>query len=142
MKKYINYSGLVLILAGIILSVYLWWYQVYGGEYAACTISGCSDVLKSEYGKMLGIPIAVYGAFYYVITGIFVFQKFFIQHKVVDYLLYASIIWGFIYSVYLRYLEFFKIGEICSWCWLSVLFILLLGIVYGYDYFINYRKKN
>lgn len=141
MTKYINYAGMTIAVAGLILSGYLWWYQVVGAQYIPCTISGCADVLTSDFGKMFGIPVAVYGFFYYAVIAIFIFQKFFIKNWVLDYMLYAGVVWGLVYSLYLRYLEFFKIGDICAWCWLSVLFVVLLCAIYGYEWFVNYHQK-
>jgi len=50
-----------------------------------------------------------------------------------DKMLFAGILWGIIFSVYLRYLEFVKIGHICVWCWMSVILIVLFIVLYLWE---------
>ena len=98
-----------------------------GGDAPACIAgsSGCETVANSTYSHLLGVNIAVFGIVGYV-------------------LLLAMALWhgdgarmagfgislaGFGYSVYLTYLELFKIEAICQWCVGSaVLMTILFGL--------------
>lgn len=134
--KYTNYILLALVLGGIALSSYLWWFQV-TDHIVPCSISGCEHVLTSEYSKILGVPMAVYGVFFYIALGYTIVQRMIIKHDLIERIFQLLMGWGIVFSVYLRYLEFAKIGQICAWCWLSVLIIVLMLGVYGVEYKLN-----
>jgi len=98
-----------------------------GGGSPVCLAggSGCETVANSTYSHLLGVNVAVFGIVGYVL------------------LLAASLsrgdaarmggfglsLVGFGYSVYLTYLELFKIEAICQWCVASaVLMTVLFGV--------------
>ena len=127
---------MLLAVLGIALSIYLWSIQVQepADLIVPCTTNGgCYDVLTGAYGKLWGIPMAVFGVFYYV----FVLFTAFLREKIDDTLLFKflvlEVVWGILFSLYLRFLEFYYIGDICSWCWLSVLIVLLLAGLVSYE---------
>lgn len=136
MNNWYNKAYLAIAVLGIFLSAYLWWFQV-SDMIVPCTNNGCEEVLTSEYGKMLGVPMAIFGFFYYVTLIYVPFLRLFIKHKLLDWSLFLQIIWGIIFSIYLRYLEFFVIHHICIWCWGSVGLILVLAVVFV----IEWRKE-
>ncbi len=129
MKKYTNQIIIVLSLMGIALSGYLWWFQV-TPSIIPCTDDGCANVLNSQYGKLFGVPMSVYGFFFYATVALFAFLRMEISHKLLDKILLLLIIAGILFTIYLRYLEFFVIGDICTWCWGSVVIILLILLSY------------
>lgn len=87
--------------------------------------SGCETVANSSYSHLLGVDVAVFGIVGYA-------------------LLLAAALWrgdtarmagfvvslaGFGFSVYLTYIELFKIEAVCQWCVASaVLMTLLFGL--------------
>lgn len=131
-NSWINTFMFILGMLGIALSAYLWNVQITDG-IVPCTTGGCEDVLTSKWSKILGIPMAAYGMAYYIAICFISFERMFIKHKLLNYTLLILIIWGIIFSAYLRYLEFVKIGEICIWCWASVAIVILLTISYFID---------
>ena len=139
MSKNIKIAYIIIAIIGMALSAYLWWYQV-TDQFIPCTGSGCDDVLKSPYGKLFGVPMSVFGVFYYAVIFLLAFQKLFIKDKILNWLMLATILWGILFSVYLRYLEFFVIGNICIWCWGSVVLILILTLLYILEN--KYATKN
>lgn len=114
---------------GAALCLYLL-YQHIVGSGPVCPTGGCDDVLASEYSVFLGFSVSGWGLLYYV--GFFILAL--IQEKKGSLLLIKGIgvylISGVIFTIYLRYLEFFKIGQICLWCWVSVLIIAIITVVY------------
>jgi uncharacterized membrane protein len=131
-NSWINTFMLILGILGIALSAYLWNVQATDG-IVPCTTGGCEDVLTSDWSKILGIPMAAYGVAYYIAICFVCFEKMFIKHKLLNHILLGLISWGIIFSIYLRYIEFVKIGEICIWCWASVAIIILLTISFFVD---------
>ncbi|MCA9383278.1 vitamin K epoxide reductase family protein [Candidatus Dojkabacteria bacterium] len=134
-RKYLKYILFILSILGIILSAYLWKVQLQGEDLSIpCTTNGgCELVLTSKWSKIFGVPMSVYGFFFYAFLALLTFQRIFIEHKLIEKLTLLSIVWGIIFSVYLRYLEFAKIGAHCTWCWISVLIIVLMAIVLSID---------
>jgi len=137
MKKYFKYittNRLILFLAslGILLSFYLWSVQVADPKDAviSCAVGdGCYQVLTGPYGKLWGIPMSVFGVFYYVFVLFTAFLREKINDKLLSQILVLEVVWGIIFSLYLRFVEFYYIRHICSWCWLSVLIVIILTVV-------------
>ncbi len=120
---------LIISFLGILLSTYLWQVQAQAESpdfFIPCTDNGCENVLTSDYSKLLGVPISVFGLFFYCFMALVSFQRIYISHKLLDYIFYALLAWGLVFSLYLRYLEFAKIGDVCIWCWVSFLMILAM----------------
>jgi uncharacterized membrane protein len=122
-------AGLLVLLAmGILLSGYLWYVHLMGSDVVCST--SCSEVLHGEYGVMFGVPVGALGfMFYFVMTLLFVIL-FETKSLFVNNIVKLGLIFGAIFTIYLRYLEFFVIGGICSWCWGSVVILTLIIILF------------
>lgn len=101
----------LLALAGILVSLYLT-YTKFSNSKIICSFGNCNVVQNSEYSTLLGIPVSLFGGFYYFLIFSLIFYK---KNKV---LLLATAL-GFLYSMYLTYLEIFVIKAICQWCVIS-----------------------
>lgn len=101
----------LLALAGILVSLYLT-YTKFSNSKIICSFGNCNVVQNSEYSTLLGIPVALFGVFYYFLIFSLIFYK---KNKV---LLLATAL-GFLYSMYLTYLEIFVVKAICQWCVIS-----------------------
>lgn len=87
-----------------------------------CTIThGCDLVTKSEYSQIMGIPVALLGALYYL--AIFLAAYIIIETKKTEYLRFIAIAttFGFLFSAWFVYLQFFVINAICQYCMLSAI---------------------
>lgn len=85
-----------------------------------CTIThGCDLVTKSEYSQIMGIPVALLGALYYL--AIFLAVYIMIETKKTEYLRFIAIAttFGFLFSAWFVYLQLFVINAICQYCMLS-----------------------
>lgn len=121
---------IVLSAMGALLSMYLL-YTTLSQDYGLCPTSGCQVVGASEYSYFIGLPVAFWGLGYYlviflVLTQILNGNRIELLKKSLGWLLLV----GAIFTLYLRYLEFFVIHAICFWCWFSVLFVTGLIICY------------
>ena len=86
----------------------------------------CDLVLTSSYAVIFGVPTALLGALYYAavvgLSGWFLWRA---EESVWRYLrLLVSA--GFIFSLYLVYLQVFTIGSLCIYCMLSAILTALL----------------
>lgn len=140
MKKDL-YTKMILMVSvfGIILSGWMWWYKL-ENKIPPCTLSGCEHVLTGPYSEMFGAPVAAYGFFFYITLVVLAFQKLFVSHKLITRMLGLDILAGGIFTVYLRYLEFAKIGNWCQWCWVSVLFMIIISFCYLIE--VKGQKRN
>jgi uncharacterized membrane protein len=98
-----------------------------GGSAPACFAggTGCETVAESSYSHVAGVNIAVFGIVGYVAL---LLSAFFAN----DYARlggFAVALGGFGYSIYLTYLEIFKIEAICQWCVASAVLMTILFLL-------------
>lgn len=111
---------------GIGVAAYIAIAEADGGAPACLAGSGgCETVAESSYSHLLGVNIAILGAIgYALILGAALLRGD--GARMAGFVLALA---GFGYSVFLTYLELFKIEAICQWCVASaVLMTLLLGL--------------
>jgi uncharacterized membrane protein len=98
-----------------------------GGDAPACIAgsSGCETVANSTYSHLFGVNIAVFGIVGYVLL----LAASLLRGDGARMTGFGIALVGFGYSVYLTYLELFKIEAICQWCVCSaVLMTILFGL--------------
>lgn len=98
-----------------------------GGGAPVCLSggSGCETVANSSYSHLLGINIAVLGIVGYVLLLLTAL----VRGDGARLAGFGLALGGFGFSVYLTYLELFKIEAICEWCVISAgLMTLLLAL--------------
>jgi uncharacterized membrane protein len=98
-----------------------------GGGAPACLAGGggCETVANSSYSHIAGVNIAIFGIIGYVVL----LGTAFVVNDLARFLGFATALGGFGFSIYLTYLELFKIEAICQWCVASaVLMTILFGL--------------
>lgn len=98
-----------------------------GGGAPACLAGGggCETVAKSSYSHIAGINISVFGIIGYVLLLI----SAFFANDAARFGGFAVALGGFGFSVYLTYLEIFKIEAICQWCVASAILMTILFLL-------------
>lgn len=115
--------------AGVFVALYLTLYKIGVFGDLACGIGSCEVVNASRWAVFLGLPVAAWGLAFYVVT--FTLAMVGLRADLADSrrltvaLLVLSAT-GFLFSVWLTYLELFVIRAICQWCVVSA--ILATGI--------------
>jgi uncharacterized membrane protein len=147
MTKTTNRIILLLILVGLIVSGYLA-YAKFSGIPVNCSIlSGCQTVEQSKYSVMFGVPVAVYGVLFYLglifATFIRINQKY---KNLVTKLILLATTFGFLFSVYLTYLELYVIFAICVYCVVSAIISTALFFLSLYENivvssFLRFKKE-
>lgn len=106
-----------------------------GGGAPACLAGGggCETVAKSSYSEVAGINIAIFGVIGYAA----IFLTAFFASDLARFGGFAMTLGGFGYSIFLTYLEIFKIEAICQWCvasavLMTILFLLSATRLIGY----------
>lgn len=97
-----------------------------GGDAPVCIAgsSGCETVANSSHSHLFGVNIAVFGIVGYVLLLVTAL----LRGDGARMAGFGLALVGFGYSVYLTYLELFKIEAICQWCAASA---LLMTILFG-----------
>lgn len=124
-------TGIALI--GFLDAVYLT-VSHYTGHIACSVISGCQEVLVSQYSEIFGIPLALLGAIYYLFILFNSLLYIDNQNKWSKMILSYLPVVGFLFSLYLLYLMFFVIDALCQYCLISattstLLFILSMVLI-------------
>ncbi len=105
---------LVLAAVGVALAGYLT-YVHYSGVTPPCSIKGnpCSQVQKSRYSELAGVPVALIGLIgYLAILGTLAAP----EDERTRFATIALTLGGFGFSAYLTYREVFTLHKICEWC--------------------------
>lgn len=128
-KKNYNLLAISILSAiGILLSLYLTYVDAGGGHAAFCTAgTDCDVVRQSAFAKMLGIPVAAYGVAAY--GAILAVSLLSMARKKRWLILFVLSLAGFVFTLYLTYLELFVINAICMYCVVSAFIITAIFIL-------------
>lgn len=99
------------------------------GQTVRCTIlSGCSEVLSSQYAVVAGIPLAAVGAAaYFTVFSLVVLALF--GYRSAGKILTPLVIAMFFVSVWLFYLQAFVIRQFCQYCLISAAITTCLLVI-------------
>ncbi|MER3407222.1 MAG: hypothetical protein C4278_02285 [Patescibacteria group bacterium] len=106
---------LFLSILNLIVSSYLFYLDL-KKEVPFCLInSGCEFILQNKYSRIFNIPIAFLGIVYFLILLIFSFLIFKGKNYLIKFFK-IIITFGFLFALYLIYLQFFVIKSFCQYC--------------------------
>jgi uncharacterized membrane protein len=85
-----------------------------GGDSPVCLAggSGCKTVADSSYSHVAGVNIAIFGVIGYLLLLV----SSFLASDAARLGGFLVALGGFGYSIFLTYVEIFKIEAICQWC--------------------------
>jgi uncharacterized membrane protein len=134
MDKWLYRISMFLVVIGLIVSIYMTIYKATSND-ALCLGSGdCSTVNASRYSEVYGIPVASVGiAGYLAILLVLWYErrdKFFERNG--PMLIFGMALTGFIFTVYLIYVEFAILKAYCPFCLASqsaMTLIFILSII-------------
>lgn len=106
----------VLDVIGLLIATYLSVVELAGSVPVCGPIKGCEDVANSEYSRIGGVPVAVFG----VALSLLLLTLAIAWWKTDAYGLllahYGLSLAGVIFEVYFLYLQVFVIHAVCVWC--------------------------
>src|SRR3989338_9361244 len=120
----------LLAVAGAVVSAYLY-LKTFDPSSVICSVGGgCETVLSSQYAKIFDFPVAGLGLVWYLALLALIWLVYFKR-------VWAELpvqIWGLcglLFSLYLLYLEHFKIHAYCTWCLVSLgIVVLINGLIF------------
>ena len=116
MRKSIS---LLLALLGLFDSLYLLYEYTSPSRPMLCFTGGCDAVRASAFSHLWGVPMPVFGvAGYLVISLLIVGESLTLAPMAMEirYALAGATGFGFLYSIFLEYLQGFVIHAFCTWC--------------------------
>lgn len=127
LNKWLPLSFLVLSAVGFTDALFLT-FEHYEGLKVGCLIfNGCDKVTASAYATIGNIPVALFGAFYYLVILVLAATYLFLKNKnrglarqTFDVMVRFTLV-GFLASLWFAYLQFFVLQAICTYCMISAL---------------------
>ncbi|MBA2705117.1 MAG: vitamin K epoxide reductase family protein [Blastocatellia bacterium] len=115
-------------LVGLADAIYLTIEHLSGRSVRCTIVSGCSEVLSSEYATVRGIPLAMVGAAaYFTVFSLAVLAAY--SYKWAAKLLMVVVGLMFITTIWLLYLQASVIRHFCQFCLLSALVTFVLTVL-------------
>lgn len=125
MTRKIDYAVGLIALLGVGVASYLVYIHYAGIEPFCVSSGGCEKVQSSKYADFLGVPVALLGLIGYVS----IIASLFLPGETGRGITAAMTLTGFGFSVYLTYLELFRIEAICQWCVVSAILMTILMVL-------------
>lgn len=122
----------LLALVGLLVATYLWLYKIGAIGELRCGTGSCEYVQASRYAELLGIPVAFYGVVGYATlfgVGLVGLQPPRLGDRRVTLLLAAFATAGFLFTLYLTYIELFVLHAVCRWCVVSAVIITTIWAI-------------
>jgi len=131
MDKWLYRISMILVVIGLLVSIYMTIYKVTSND-ALCLGSGdCSTVNASRYAEVYGIPVAAIGiAGYFAILLVHWYEKrdkFFEKNG--PMLIFGMALTGFLFTLYLIYIEFAILKAYCPFCLASQSAMTIIFII-------------
>ncbi len=131
MDKWLYRISIALAVLGIAVSVYMTVYKLTENPNMCLGNGGCSTVNSSKYAELYGVPVAVIGIGGYLSILLLLWlerRNSFLQSNG-TLVVFALALLGFLFTVYLIYVELALIHALCPFCvtsqvTMSILFIL------------------
>ncbi len=106
----------VLDVIGLLIALYLSTVELGGGVPYCGPLHGCETVAASEYSKILGIPVAVYGVVLSLVLLTLAIAWIRTNKPALLDVHYGLSLIGVIFEVYFLTLQVFVIHALCIWC--------------------------
>jgi uncharacterized membrane protein len=120
-----------LAIIGLLVSIYMTIYKLTDNDAMCIGSGGCSVVNSSRYSEVNGIPVAVLGVFgYAAILGLLFLENrpgFFQENGTM--MLFGVTLTGFLFTLYLIYVEVALIKAYCPFCLTSQAVMTIIFII-------------
>ena len=131
MDKWLYRSSVVLVILGVLVSIYMTIYKVTSNESMCLGSGDCSVVNASNYSEVNNIPVAVIGVLgYLAILGVHFFENrnsFFKQNGTL--MIFGMALTGFLFTVWLIFVEIVYLKAICPFCLTSQAAMTIIFII-------------
>ena len=131
MDKWLYRVMIALVIIGLAVSVYMTIYKISGNDGMCLGSGDCSTVNASRFSEVNGIPVAVFGIVGYAAILIVLFyenkNEFFKKNGTL--LAFGMSLTGFLFTLWLVYVELVLLKAICPFCVTSQVSMTLIFII-------------
>jgi|SRR6476646_5621107 uncharacterized membrane protein len=131
MEKRLSQLALMLTILGLLVSIYMTIFKITNNAKMCIGSHGCSVVNSSRYSEVNGIPVAVLGVVgYAAILAVLLLERrpgFFQQNGTL--LFFGLSLTGFLFTLYLIFVEVALIKAYCPFCITSQAAMTLIFII-------------
>jgi len=131
MEKRLSQLALILTILGLLVSIYMTIFKITNNAKMCIGSHGCSVVNSSRYAEVNGIPVAVLGVVgYAAILAVLLLERrpgFFRQNGTL--LFFGLSLTGFLFTLYLIFVEVALIKAYCPFCITSQVAMTLIFII-------------
>ena len=131
MQNRLSQLAIILTVIGLLVSVYMTIYKITSNDNMCIGSKDCSVVNASRYSEVNGIPVAVIGVVGYVaILGLLLLERRngFLQQNG-SLVFFGLSLTGFLFTLYLIYVEIALIKAYCPFCITSQIAMTLIFIL-------------
>jgi uncharacterized membrane protein len=116
-------------LIGLLIASYLSYVELRGEAPTCGVVKGCEEVALSEYARIGGIPVAVFGVVLSITLLVLALAWWRTGNGTLLLLHYGLSMVGVIFEAYFTYVELFIIEAVCMWCALYAISLLARFLV-------------
>ena len=131
MDKRLSQLTIALVVLGLLVSVYMTVYKVTSNDNMCIGSGACKAVNESRYSVLNGVPVAAIGvAGYAALLGVLLLERrpgFIKQNATMIF--FALSLLGFLFTVYLVFVEIVLIKAFCPFCVTSQVAMTLIFIL-------------
>jgi len=131
MEKRLSQLAILFTVIGLLVSIYMTIFKITNNESMCIGSHGCSVVNSSRYSEVNGIPVAVIGVGgYLAILAVLLLERrpgFFRQNGTL--LFFGLSLTGFLFTLYLIFVEVALIKAYCPFCITSQTVMTLIFII-------------
>ena len=118
MDKWLYRTSIALVIVGLLVSIYMTIYKLTSNDSMCLGSGDCSAVNASKYSEVNNIPVALIGVLGYaaILTALFFETRnpFFKRNGTL--LIFGMSLTGFLFTVWLIYVEIALIKALCPFC--------------------------
>lgn len=131
MDKWLYKASIVLVVIGILVSIYMTIYKLTANEVMCLGSGDCSTVNSSKYSEIYGIPVALVGVGGYaaiLLLHLLENRNDFMRRNGTLFIFGLSLT-GFLFTLYLVYVEIAILQALCPFCVTSQIVMTLIFII-------------
>jgi uncharacterized membrane protein len=131
MSKRLQQVTIALAVIGLLVSIYMTIYKYTNNESMCIGSAGCSEVNASRYSEINGIPVALLGVIGYsaILALLFLEQRPGFLKDNGSLIFFGISLMGFLFTLYLVYLEIALIKAYCPFCLTSQAVMTVIFII-------------
>jgi uncharacterized membrane protein len=119
----------VLDVAGLLIASYLSIVELGGGVPVCGPLKGCEEVARSEYSRIAGVPVAVFGVGLSLLLLTLALEWWRTDYRALLLAHYGLSLAGVLFEVYFLYLQVVVIRAVCVWCTTYGLSLILRFVI-------------